>query len=61
MKIKLEDGRSKRSRARQLRQSREEVRLKACPTCLVAPGQACIGARGKIRASNHMDRALGTT
>ena len=36
--------------------SRTEVRTVPCPTCGARPGQKCIGAREKVRESNHQER-----
>ncbi|MBJ6766212.1 DEAD/DEAH box helicase family protein [Myxococcaceae bacterium JPH2] len=37
--------------------SRSVVRgLAACPSCFVRAGSACVGARGDIRKSNHIER-----
>lgn len=39
------------------RPSRSQVRRFSCPVCDAAPGDPCIGARGKVRTANHMERA----
>ena len=35
---------------------RTVVRQVECPKCGAAPGKLCLGARGKGRESNHMER-----
>lgn len=36
--------------------SRTEVQSVSCPRCGSSRGEPCIGARQKIRESNHMER-----
>ena len=36
--------------------SRERVRDVECPSCLAPEGEKCVGARRKVRESNHQER-----
>lgn len=36
--------------------SRTEVRRVECPACQARAGEKCIGARGKRRERNHLER-----
>lgn len=38
--------------------TRTDARTVPCPLCHAAPGQLCIGARDKLRASVHAERHL---
>jgi hypothetical protein len=37
---------------------RSLVRTVACPSCGAAPGERCVGSRGKLREANHAERVL---
>lgn len=37
---------------------RSLVRSVECPLCKATSGQKCVGVRGKLRESNHMERVL---
>ena len=38
--------------------TREQARAAPCPTCGAMPDECCIGARGRLRASNHISRVF---
>lgn len=40
--------------------SRSEAREQGCPACKAAPGERCVGARGKARESVHRERIEAT-
>ena len=41
----------------QYKYSRSQIREVECPNCYASAGRLCVGARGKTRESNHMERA----